>query len=98
VVAGPEFLLTGLFQMGRWILIATLLALLAGALFGAYEGWTAHSGDVEVPPWGYAMLGVGIFFAILFGCGLMALLFYSSRKGFDDEAAPPIQPEQDPKR
>jgi hypothetical protein len=37
--------------MGRWILITALLALLAGALFGAYQGWTAHSGDVEVPPW-----------------------------------------------
>jgi drug/metabolite transporter (DMT)-like permease len=81
----------GLFQMGRWILITALLALLAGASFGAYQGWTAHSGDVEVPPWAYAMLGVGIFFAILVGCGLMALLFYSSRKGFDDTKPEPKQ-------
>lgn len=47
--------------MGRWILIGALLAILAAALFGAYEGWTAHNGDVDVPPWAYAMLGVGVF-------------------------------------
>ena len=56
--------------MGRWILIAALLGLLAGALFGAYQGWTAHSGDVEVPPWAYAMLGVGIFLRYLSGAAL----------------------------
>ena len=84
--------------MVRWILIGALLALLAGAVFGAYQGWTAHSGDVDVPPWASAMLGVGVFFGLLVGCGLMALLFYSSRKGFDDEAGPPVQPDQEPKQ
>ena len=71
--------------MGRWILIGALLSILAAALFGAYEGWTAHSGDVEVPTWAYAMLGTGVIVGLLVGFGLMALLFYSSRKGFDDE-------------
>jgi hypothetical protein len=75
-----------------------LLAILAASLFGAFQGWTAHSGDVDVPPWAYAMLGVGVVFGILVGCGLMALLFYSSRKGFDDEAATPTQSEQEPKQ
>jgi hypothetical protein len=84
--------------MVRWILIGALLALLAGAVFGAHQGWTAHSGDVDVPPWASAMLGVGVFFGLLVGCGLMALLFYSSREGFDDEAGPPVQPEQEPKQ
>jgi hypothetical protein len=46
----------------------------AAALFGAYEGWTAHSGNIEVPDWGYAFLGVGIVFGPVIGCGLMALV------------------------
>ena len=29
---------------------------------------------------------LGIVFTILIGCGLMCLMFYSSRAGFDDEA------------
>jgi uncharacterized membrane protein len=75
------------FRMGQWMLIGALLAILAAALFGAYEGWTAHSGNVEVPTWAYAMLGIGIIIGLLVGCGLMAVLFYSSRKGFDDEGS-----------
>ena len=61
-----------------------LALLLAAALFGAYEGWIAHSGDVEVPKWGYAFLAVGLVFGLLLGGGLMALMFYSSRTGYDD--------------
>ena len=56
-------------------------------LFGAYEGWTAHNGDAEVPAWAYAIPGTGVIVGLLVGFGLMALLFYSSRKGFDDEGS-----------
>jgi hypothetical protein len=31
-------------------------------------------------------LGAGVGFSLLIGCGLMALTFYSSRHGYDDEA------------
>jgi hypothetical protein len=61
-----------------------LALLLAAALFGAYEGWIAHSGNIDVPEWGYAFLGVGLVFGLLIGCGLMALIFYSSRMGYDE--------------
>ena len=45
---------------GGWIAVFVLCVLLAAALYGAYEGWTAHSGGIELPDWGYALLGVGI--------------------------------------
>jgi hypothetical protein len=73
------------------LLIILLLALLAGAIFAGYYGW-ALAGDVTMPAWGWWMMGLGIFFSLLVGCGLMALIFYSSRAGFDDP------PELKPKR
>jgi len=33
-------------------------------------------------------MGLGTFFSLLIGCGLMALMFYSSRSGHDDVADP----------
>jgi hypothetical protein len=71
---------------GGWIAMIVLALLLAAALFGAYEGWVAHSGNVEVPEWGYVFLAVGLVFGLLLGGGLMALIFYSSRAGYDDPA------------
>ena len=65
------------------LVIAGLLALLAGAIFVAHYGWVS-AGDVTMPAWGWWMMGLGIFFSILIGCGLMALVFYSSRAGFDE--------------
>jgi len=37
-----------------------------------------------MPTWGWLMMGLGIFFTLLVGGGLMALVFYSSRAGFDE--------------
>jgi hypothetical protein len=37
-----------------------------------------------MPTEGYVALIAGAFFAIVIGVGLMALLFYSSRHGYDD--------------
>ena len=37
-----------------------------------------------MPPAGYIAMTLGIVFSLLIGCGLMALLFYSSRHGYDE--------------
>jgi hypothetical protein len=66
-----------------WMLILLLLAILAGAIFVAHYGWVL-AGTVAMPAWGWWMMGFGIFFTLLVGCGLMALIFYSSRAGFDE--------------
>ncbi len=73
----------------RWALAAVLFGLLAGAVFVAHYGWVS-AGDVTMPPWGWLMMGLGILFSLVVGCGLMILLFYSSRAGFDE--APIIEP------
>ena len=65
------------------LVIILLLALLVGAVFVGHYGWVS-AGDVVLPAWGWLMLGLGVFFTLLVGFGLMALVFYSSRSGFDE--------------
>ena len=64
------------------LVIILLLAILAGAVFVGHYGWVS-AGDVAMPAWGWLMMGLGIFFTLLVGGGLMALVFYSRRSGFD---------------
>jgi hypothetical protein len=65
------------------LVIILLLAILGGAVFVGHYGWVS-AGDVTMPAWGWMMMGLGIFFTLLVGGGLMALVFYSSRAGFDE--------------
>jgi hypothetical protein len=37
---------------------------------------------------GWIALGLGTVFSLVIGCGLMALMFFSSRSGHDEAAAP----------
>ena len=53
----------------------------------AAQSWTALEGP-DMPPGLYLAMGLGIAFSILIGTGLMALVFYSSRHGYDE---PPHQ-------
>lgn len=67
-----------------WWLIP-LFALLAVSLWYAARSWT-HLGGVEmdIPLYGYLAIGGGVVMSLLVGGGLMALVFYSSRHGYDD--------------
>ena len=71
--------------MGVFALKAVLLALLGAAIWIAVAGWQAV-GDVAIPAHGYIAMTLGIGFSLVVGCGLMALVFYSNRKGYDDPA------------
>ena len=62
--------------------IAALLALLAITIGWAIHAWNAV--DVEISVHGYIAMILGIFFSLLVGCGLMALVFYSNRRGYDE--------------
>ena len=65
------------------LVITVLLAILGGAVFVGHYGWVS-AGDITMPTWGWLMMGLGIFFTLVVGGGLMALMFYSSREGFDE--------------
>jgi hypothetical protein len=79
--------------MAKFALVASLLALLAASIWFAFGLWgTAETAAMPVD--GYIAMAVGIFFSLVVGCGLMALVFYSSRHGYDD-AASRERPERD---
>lgn len=65
-----------------WVALIALAGFLAGAIYYAAHVWNSLPG-VPIPPIGWVFMGLGAFFTLLVGGGLMALLFYSSRKGRD---------------
>jgi len=81
-------------KVARWLVIAALGAMLVAACVLGYLGWT--STDTSVPASGYVALVLGVVFSLVVGVGLMALVFYSSRKGYDEPAVLIRDPESDP--
>jgi predicted Na+-dependent transporter len=71
--------------MKATLVIVGLLALLVVTVGWVVWDWQ-QTADVEMSWHGNAAMVLGIVFTTLIGCGLMALMFYSSRHGFDEAA------------
>jgi hypothetical protein len=65
------------------LLVAVLLGLLAATGVFAYHG-LFHSHDTPLGVHGWTAMAIGIVFSLIVGIGLMALVFYSSRHGYDE--------------
>ena len=65
------------------ILVTALFALLALSMWFAAYTWT-HLGGDPIPAYGYVAMAGGVVISLAVGGGLMALVFYSSRHGYDD--------------
>jgi hypothetical protein len=72
--------------VGSWIILIVLLSLLFATCFVIYLGWKLGDGT-DVPTSGYVAMAFGVVISLAVGFGLMALLFYSSRRGYDE---PPV--------
>lgn len=68
--------------MRSWLAVLPLLILLALAFWFAGTSWMHLHGDI--PMIGWLAIAGGAALALLVGGGLMALVFYSSRHGYDD--------------
>jgi hypothetical protein len=66
-------------------LVLPLLAILAASVWWAASLWTSIEGP-PMPASGHIALWLGVAFSLAIGCGLMALMFYSSRHGYDERA------------
>ena len=64
-----------------WVAIAAMGVLLGLAIWFAFWGWNLT--DAVLDTNGRIALVLGAVFSMIVGGGLMALLFWSNRKGFD---------------
>ena len=71
--------------LGTIALVIVLLGLLIAAAF-AVRSWTSIEGP-PLPEVGYFAMTIGVVFSLMIGIALMALLFYSSRHGYDERAS-----------
>jgi hypothetical protein len=69
--------------MGKYGLIGFLLGLLVLVVVWAVYAWNAE-GPAAMTGHFYVAMGLGIFFSLVVGVGLMTLVFYSSRQGYDE--------------
>jgi len=67
------------------LLAGVLGAILAVAVVMAVDVWSG-AGDTGMSVHGYIAMGLGAVVTLLLGGGLMALLFFSNRRGYDDAA------------
>ena len=73
-------------MLGTAALIAALFGILAAAVWLAVRTWISAQG-APIPPVGYVAMAIGVIFSLLVGFALMALVFYSSRYGYDERAS-----------
>lgn len=69
-----------------------LIAILVGILLlSAAASWHVWSGldAAAMTGHGYIALAAGVALSLILGGGLMALVFFSARKGYDDIDDPP---------
>jgi len=71
--------------MRAFVTVIVLLGLLGGTSIVGLWLWN-QIGDVQISTHGLIALGLGAGLSFLLGAGLMALMFFSSRRGYDERA------------
>jgi hypothetical protein len=80
---------------GQFVLLGALVAILIVTIVWATAVWTS-SNNIPMSKHGWIALGLGTFFSLVIGCGLMALMFFSSRTGHDEAATPKFVQRREP--
>ncbi|HRK64554.1 MAG TPA: hypothetical protein PLN53_09180 [Terricaulis sp.] len=66
--------------MKVFLLTMSLGGILAIVMFGALTGWDSSAMSIH----GWIALALGTIVSLALGAGLMALVFHSANKGYDD--------------
>ena len=70
-------------RKSTWIAVSVAVAVLAVVIVAMASVWTGL-GDTGMSAGGWAALVLGVIVTLALGVGLMALVFISSRRGFDE--------------
>jgi hypothetical protein len=70
-------------RKSTWIAVAAAVAVVIGLIMLMTSVWSGL-GDSGISAAGWVALMLGIVVTLALGIGLMALVFISSRRGFDD--------------
>jgi hypothetical protein len=68
-------------SVGGWIAVAAMGVVLGAAVWFLFYGWNLTNAQMSTN--GVIALVLGIVFSMALGAGLMALLFWSNRTGYD---------------
>lgn len=71
-----------------WIALTIGAAVAVAVIAVVVQMWVSL-GDVSLSPAGWAALVLGVVLALALGIGLMALVFISNRRGFDEPDGDP---------
>ena len=66
-----------------WVSVAIAVAAVLGVGIVIAALWTGI-GDSEISSAGWLAMGLGVIVTLALGVGLMALVFISSRRGYDE--------------
>jgi len=70
-------------RRSTWIAVALAIAVLAIVIAAIASAWSGL-GDTGMSAGGWAALVLGVVVTLALGIGLMALVFISNRRGFDE--------------
>ena len=73
--------------MGPLLLLLGSLGTILGVAVAMAVGAMSGTGDAAMSGHGWAAMALGIVFSLALGGCLMALVFFSARRGYDDAAA-----------
>jgi hypothetical protein len=68
------------------LVIGVLAALLVGAIVIGVMGWNLDGTEVAISWHGLLAIVLGALGTLALGGGLMFLVFYSNRRGYDDQS------------
>lgn len=77
--------------MKVFLLTVSLGGILAAVMFGVLTNWDASYMSIH----GWIALILGTLLSLALGGGLMALVFHSARKGYDDRIEVDTTPDDD---